>query len=214
MVASLINKIRGHKIFTMKNWGDYPCSIFEIVSSHGASVVQRNAESLIYMFSAVWAKGGWTGKVTQESSQNRQEYRRNTNTWGLRPSFSISSFTAEQVDFCSQCNTPKTFPHVSQSTERWQMESNISNFESSRKMILIFNNIQKERRHHMTQQTLRLNDTTLSNDITERTDRVSTPILHMEVPLSKTSQKRCWSCIIFQAIRQWWLNAGECRLGM
>lgn len=68
-------------------------------------------------------------------------------------------------------------------------------------MFLIFNNIQKERRHHVTQQTLRLINTTLSNDIIERADRVSTPVLHMEVPLSKTSQKRCWSCILFQAIR-------------
>lgn len=65
-----------------------------------------------------------------EQTGRQTEYRRNRDTWGLRPSFSISSFTVEQVDFCSQCNTQKTFPHVSQSTEQLKMESNNSNFMS------------------------------------------------------------------------------------
>lgn len=116
----------------MKNWGDYPCSIFEVVSSHGTSVAQRNAESLIYMFSAVWAKGGWIGKVTQESLQNRQEDRPNTD--GIQTPEGCVPVSAPLPSLLNRLtsvhNYQKTFPHISQSTERLKMKSNISNFTS------------------------------------------------------------------------------------
>lgn len=66
-------------------------------------------------------------------------------------------------------------------------------------MLLIFNNVQRERRHHDSTNT-EADRYDLLNDITERSGRGSTPVLHMEVPLNKSSQKSCWSCILFQAI--------------
>lgn len=154
-------------------------------------------------------------RIIAEQTGRRTEYRQNTDTWGLRPSFSISSFTVEQVDFCSQCNAPKTFPHVSQSTEWLKMELNITNFMSPGGKCSSFLTTYK-RRGNITWLnkhwgwSIRLYQMILLNAWTE------SQLLYYiwKCPWPRPHKKGAEATSYSRPFGQWWLNVSEYRLSM